>query len=101
LKLQLAKLYNFTSLFSGFSVFFPGNFSAASFLSNYINCFVIIVLYVVLKFTIKSPFIKTDEMDFSEIEAIREERRMNEDQVVDKFTKRSFGRRIIEKIFDE
>lgn len=69
-------------------------------MSNYINCFILIALYVILKITLKSPWISTDEMDFSEIDAIREERRLDENLVVDPMKRRSFGRRLLNKVLD-
>ena len=87
--------------FSGFSVFFPGNFSASAFLSNYINTFVMIALYIILKVVLKSPWIRTTDMDFSEMQAIREERQYNEDLVVDPMKRRGFVRRVLEKFTDE
>ncbi|RDW82617.1 hypothetical protein BP6252_03729 [Coleophoma cylindrospora] len=86
------------TFFSGFATFFPGNFSASAFLSNYIACFVVPALYIVLKFTIKSPWQTYDMMDFSEMEAIREERVYNEAHP----KRRSpFWRRMMEKFADE
>ncbi|KAH8898845.1 hypothetical protein GQ53DRAFT_742029 [Thozetella sp. PMI_491] len=64
--------------FSGFSIFFPGNFTASGFLSNYIACFIVPALYIILKITTKSPWIKYEDMDFSEMEAIRTERAIRE-----------------------
>lgn len=89
------------SFFSGFSVFFPGNFSASAFLSNYISSFVMIVFYIVAKLVTREPFIATDQMDLSEIEAIREERRINEDLVKDPIRRKPFMRRMLEKFIDE
>lgn len=60
-----------------------------------------IALYIILKFTIKSPWIKTSEMDFSEMAAIREERSYSQDLVVDPIKKRPLARRILEKFTDE
>ncbi|KAG9244774.1 amino acid permease/ SLC12A domain-containing protein [Calycina marina] len=84
--------------FSGFAVFFPGNFTASAFLSNYIACFVCPALYIVLKFTIKSPWQSYETMDFSEMDAIREERVYNEAHPKQR---RSFVRRAVEKFTDE
>lgn len=84
--------------FSGFSVFFPGNFSASSFLSNYIACFVCPALYIILKFTIKSPWQTHDTMDFSEMESIRAERAYNEAHPKQKSP---IWRRVVEKFTDE
>ncbi|KAL2214743.1 hypothetical protein CC79DRAFT_1339585 [Sarocladium strictum] len=63
---------------SGFSLFFPGNWSVAGFFSNYIACFIVPVLYVVLKICIKSPWIKIQDMDFSPMDEIRTERALKE-----------------------
>lgn len=84
--------------FSGFAVFFPGKFSASAFLSNYISCFVCMALYAVLKFTIKSPWQTYEMMDFSEIDAIREERAYGQK---DPKREMPFWRRIVEKFVDE
>ena len=96
----------FVVFFSGFAIFFPGNFSAANFLSNYVStlscpvkcrkswltntqplqiaCFVSIALYIVLKFTMRSPWQTYERMDFSKIDAVREERAYNEAEDVRK-----------------
>ncbi|TRM67070.1 amino acid permease/ SLC12A domain-containing protein [Schizophyllum amplum] len=86
--------------FSGFAVFFPGNWSVSGFLSTYINCFMCIGLYVVLKLTIKSPWIGYEEMDFSEMKAIREEARFREAQAEMKGHAPGW-RRFLEKFVDE
>jgi amino acid transporter len=86
------------TFFSGFSTFFPGNFSASGFLSNYIACFVVPALYIVLKVTTKSPWIKYDMMDFSEIPAILAERAYKAAQPQ---KNRSLWRKLIEKTVDE
>lgn len=84
--------------FSGFAVFFPGNFSASSFLSNYIACFVFPVLYVVLKFTIKSPWQKYEDMVFSEMDAIRTEAAIKAARPVKMM---SLWRKVVEMVTDE
>jgi yeast amino acid transporter len=84
--------------FSGFAVFFPGNFSASSFLSNYIACFVFPVLYVVLKFTIKSPWQSYENMEFSEMEAIRTEAAL---KAAMPKKKTSLWRKWVERVTDE
>ncbi|KAL3418558.1 amino acid permease [Phlyctema vagabunda] len=84
--------------FSGFAVFFPGNFSASAFLSNYIACFVCPALYIVLKLTIKSPWQSYENMDFSEMDAIREERAYKEAHPKKKLP---LWRSIVEKFADE
>jgi len=87
--------------FSGFAVFFPGNFSASAFLSNYIACFVTPALYVVLKVVLKSPWQTYEVMDFSEMEAIREERVQRQGGLEDPFRRRPLWRRVVEKFADE
>ncbi|WWD16934.1 hypothetical protein CI109_101366 [Kwoniella shandongensis] len=80
--------------FSGYTVFLKGNFTASGFLSNYINAFVLIGLYIVLKFTIKSPFIKPEDMGIvEELEVIRQER--EEESGAGKL---SIWRRIVDKV---
>ncbi|ORY88987.1 amino acid permease/ SLC12A domain-containing protein [Leucosporidium creatinivorum] len=84
--------------FSGFSVFFPGNFSAANFLSNYISVFIFIAIYIVTSCISGWKFKSYDEMDFSEMDAIREERAWNE---ANPKLKMSWYRSLIEKVTDE
>ncbi|KAI5831862.1 hypothetical protein K523DRAFT_414646 [Schizophyllum commune Tattone D] len=87
-------------LFSGFSVFFPGQWSVSSFLSNYINCFLFVALYIALKATINSPWVGYDDMDFSEFDAIREEAKFREVQA--SLERRvPLWRRIFEKVADQ
>ncbi|TVY42577.1 Arginine permease [Lachnellula occidentalis] len=84
--------------FSGFSVFFPHMFSAATFLSNYIACFVVPAVYIILKLTIKSPWITYDMMEFTEMPAIRAEQAYKDAQPK---TKQPIWRKLIEKTLDE
>lgn len=86
------------TFFSGFSVFFPHNFSASAFLSNYIACFVTIAAYIILKLTIKSPWITYDMMEFSEMPAIREEAAY---KAAHPEKKRPVWRRVLENFIDE
>ncbi|KAL8276435.1 hypothetical protein RQP46_011137 [Phenoliferia psychrophenolica] len=59
------------TFFSGFTVFFPGNWSAASF----INVFLTIGLYLVLKVSLKSPMVASEDMGIlDELEVIRREK---------------------------
>jgi len=59
-------------LFSGFDVFFPGNFSASSFLTCYVNIAIFAVLYIVFKILLKSKVISMDDINFgSELQSIR------------------------------
>ncbi|KAF9021949.1 hypothetical protein BDZ89DRAFT_1137683 [Hymenopellis radicata] len=76
----------------------PGNWSVSAFLSNYINCFIFLALYVALKFTIKSPWISYEDMDFSQMEAIKAEKKAQE--LDTDSSKVPWWRRIIEKLFD-
>ncbi|KAG8779652.1 hypothetical protein FRC12_023981 [Ceratobasidium sp. 428] len=69
------------TFFSGFKVFLSGNFSAADFLSNYVNVFAFIGLYAGWKLWTKSRYIyhpaaKIDLSEFAEIRKEREERRL-------------------------
>jgi amino acid transporter len=84
--------------FSGFATFFPGNFTASGFLSNYIACFVVPTLYAILKITMKAPWVKYEDMDFSEMDAIREEKALRDATAT---PPRGLWRRILEKVVDE
>ncbi|KAG9125064.1 hypothetical protein FRC07_009114 [Ceratobasidium sp. 392] len=71
----------FITFFSGFKVFLSGNFSAADFLSNYVNVFAFIGLYVGWKLWTKSryfyhPATKIELSEFDEIRKEREENRL-------------------------
>ncbi|KAG9090979.1 hypothetical protein FS749_000161 [Ceratobasidium sp. UAMH 11750] len=73
-------MVSFITFFSGFKVFLSGNFSAADFLSNYINVFAFIGLYAGWKLWTKSrylyhPATKIDLSEFADIRKEREERR--------------------------
>ena len=60
-------------LFSGFAVFFPGNFTAAGFLTYYINIAIFTVLYLFFKFFLKSKVIPLEEIEFEdELRSVRE-----------------------------
>ncbi|KAK2612514.1 hypothetical protein QQS21_001452 [Conoideocrella luteorostrata] len=83
---------------SGFGLFFPGNFTAAGFLSNYIACFLVPALYIVLKIFIRSPWIRIEDMDFSPMDDIRTERALKEASPPKKF---GFWRKLREKLFDQ
>ncbi|KAI6778309.1 amino acid permease/ SLC12A domain-containing protein [Emericellopsis cladophorae] len=62
-------------LTSGFDVFVDGNFTAAGFLTCYLNLAIFAVLYVFFKFWYKSKIIPLDVMDLkTEFEAIRREK---------------------------
>ncbi|KAH8896890.1 hypothetical protein GQ53DRAFT_680622 [Thozetella sp. PMI_491] len=84
--------------FSGFALFFPGKFTASGFLSNYIACFAVPVIYVVLKVTLKSPWISYADMDFSDMDAVRAERFLRETAPP---KKTSLWRKFVEKVADE
>jgi len=56
--------------FSGFDVFFPGNFSASSFFTCYLKSPIFIALYVFLKLYMKSSIIKLEDIELSEISSI-------------------------------
>ena len=59
-------------LFSGYAVFFPGNFTASGFLTYYINIAIFTALYIFFKFYLRSKIIPLLEIDFSaELESIR------------------------------
>ncbi|KAH7305535.1 amino acid permease [Stachybotrys elegans] len=60
-------------LFSGFYVFVDGNFTAAGFLTQYLNIFIFAALYIFFKFYLKSRVVSTSDMDFKEEwEAVRQ-----------------------------
>ncbi|KAK5996296.1 Proline-specific permease [Cladobotryum mycophilum] len=62
-------------IFAGFDIFVKGRFTAAGFITYYINIFIFAALYVFFKITLKSKIISTSEMDFeSEFTLIRRER---------------------------
>ncbi|KAG9249739.1 amino acid permease/ SLC12A domain-containing protein [Emericellopsis atlantica] len=62
-------------LTSGFDVFVDGNFTAAGFLTCYLNLAIFAVLYVFFKFCYKSKIIPLDAMDLkTEFEVIRREK---------------------------
>lgn len=84
--------------FSGFTVFFPGHWSASSFISNYIACFLVPVLYVVLKVMTKSPWISYANMDFSDMEAVRAEAAVRASM---EKTNVKWWRKLVEKVVDE
>lgn len=65
-----------------------------------INCFIFVALYLGLKVTIDSPWISYDKMDFSEMDAIRMEKKALEEAEAD-HPKMPWWRRIIEKLLDE
>ncbi|KAH8654448.1 amino acid permease/ SLC12A domain-containing protein [Tricladium varicosporioides] len=58
--------------FSGYAVFFPGNFTASGFLTYYINIAIFAALYMFFKFFLTSKMIPLEHIDFSdELESIR------------------------------
>ncbi|KAH7920395.1 hypothetical protein BV22DRAFT_1050370 [Leucogyrophana mollusca] len=63
-----------TLLFSGWEVFLKGNWSIATFLTNYLPAFLFPILYLGAKYFRNAPLVKPSEMDFksgiAEIEAI-------------------------------
>ncbi|TFK25531.1 hypothetical protein FA15DRAFT_563079, partial [Coprinopsis marcescibilis] len=53
---------------------FIGGFKGVSFLSNYLNCFIVPLAYISCKIWLKDPFIPLECIDFrTELEGIREE----------------------------
>lgn len=59
--------------FSGFAVFFPGNFTAAGFLTYYINIAIFAVLYIFFKFFLESKVVPLGEIEFEdELKSVRE-----------------------------
>ncbi|WYZ38131.1 hypothetical protein EsH8_III_000045 [Colletotrichum jinshuiense] len=65
--------------FSGFDVFTTGNFTAAGFLSCYLNIFIFAALYIFFKFYLKSRVVPVMEMDFeTEFASIRREKAQEE-----------------------
>jgi yeast amino acid transporter len=59
--------------FSGFSVFLPGNWSTATFVTNYLPFILFPILYSTMRIVTRIPMIKPGDMDFksglAEIEA--------------------------------
>ena len=53
----------FIALFNGFDCFFPGNFSAKSFIPPYIDIPIFLGLFLGYKFIKKTKFVKLSEMD--------------------------------------
>ncbi|QRV98125.1 amino acid permease [Ceratobasidium sp. AG-Ba] len=77
-------MVSFITFFSGFKVFLRGNFSAADFLSNYVNVFAFIGLYAGWKIWTKSryfyhPATKIDLSEFDDIRTERQEAAMSRD----------------------
>ncbi|KND88622.1 Dicarboxylic amino acid permease [Tolypocladium ophioglossoides CBS 100239] len=61
--------------FSGYDVFVRGRFTAAGFLTYYLNIGIFAVLYIAFKLFLKSKVVKTCDMDFDgEFTLIREEK---------------------------
>lgn len=81
--------------FSGYAVFFPGNFTASGFLTYYINIAIFAVLYIFFKFFLKSKIIPLRDIDFSaELESIScwKESEENPENVHKKFVKRTWNK---------
>ena len=51
-------------LLSGFSVFLPGNWNTANFVTNYVPLMSAPILFVVASFVMRSKFVGTEDMDF-------------------------------------
>lgn len=63
-------------IFSGFDVFVKSNFTAAGFVTCYLNVAIFAVLYIFFKVALKSKVLKLSEIDFqTEFDKINEERR--------------------------
>jgi len=61
-------------LFSGFTVFLPGNFRSGDFLSTYANVFVFLALYLTWKRVTHSQLIEPAQMKLkAEFDAIQKE----------------------------
>ncbi|KPM42690.1 Proline-specific permease [Neonectria ditissima] len=62
-------------IFSGFDVFVKGNFTAAGFLTCYINIIIFAVLYVFFKFFLKSKVVAVSDIDFqTELVSMQQEK---------------------------
>ncbi|ESZ91882.1 amino acid permease [Sclerotinia borealis F-4128] len=82
--------------FSGYAVFFPGNFTASGFLTYYINVAIFIVLYAFFKLFLKSKIIPLDRINFEpELNSIRRWKETSELMKEDK----NLARRVWDKIF--
>lgn len=63
--------------FSGFAVFFPGNFSASSFLSAYVNIPIFTGLFIIFRIVYRSKFYKAHQIDVAtELASIAREREL-------------------------
>ncbi|GME40656.1 amino acid permease [Neofusicoccum parvum] len=61
--------------FSGFDVFFPGNWSVATFITCYLNIPIFAAMYIIAKFSIRSPMPSLAEISFMpELREISDER---------------------------
>ncbi|GAB1523253.1 hypothetical protein RhiTH_006384 [Rhizoctonia solani] len=82
------------TFFSGFRVFLTGQFSVADFLSNYVNIFVFLGLYITWKLYTRDRQIyrPATKVDLSEFEAIRQEREQNLTTLPTRTTTRSSRR---------
>lgn len=69
-------------IFSGYAVFFPGNFTTSGFLTYYINIAIFAVLYIFFKIYLRSKIVPLEQIDFSdELESIRSWRDSEENPV--------------------
>ncbi|KAH6667596.1 amino acid permease [Halenospora varia] len=83
--------------FSGYAVFFPGNFTASGFLTYYINIAIFAVLYIFFKFFLKSKIIPLEHIDFSgELESIQA---WKESEESGKFSDEKIWMKVYHKIF--
>ncbi|KAG8691427.1 hypothetical protein FRC11_004061 [Ceratobasidium sp. 423] len=82
------------TFFSGFKVFLKGQFSVADFLSNYINVFAFLGLYIAWKLYARDRQIyhPASKIDLSEFETIHKEREQNFGTVPTRTTSRSSKR---------
>lgn len=83
-------------LFAGYSVFFPGNFTASAFLTYYINLPIFAALYIFFKFFLKSKVVPLEHIDFvPELDSIREWRHSEESLVKDE----KIWKKVWDKVF--
>ncbi|KAJ1306118.1 hypothetical protein OPQ81_010829 [Rhizoctonia solani] len=82
------------TFFSGFKVFLKGQFSVADFLSNYINIFAFLGVYIVWKLCTRDRqlYCPATKVDLSEFEAIHKEREQNLTTLPTRTTTRSSRR---------
>ncbi|EXJ78910.1 hypothetical protein A1O3_08410 [Capronia epimyces CBS 606.96] len=84
-------------LFSGFAVFFPGNFSASSFLTAYVNIPIFIALFIFFRIYYRSRFLRAHEIDIkTELAYIAQEKEQQAE--LTEITPRSTWKRVLDRV---